>query len=349
MPSKRRKSVGVVELPKGVHRVVSRGREYFYWHPGRGTKHAGERQPLPNDPTKPEFWVTLREFQGSATGTATVTFGDVIDLYVVSPQFTKLAVGTQDQYQRQLKVARAGFGTMPADAIRSSMMRGVVDGLADSTGAANNFLGVMRALSKWGVVRDYFPASITEGIEPYAVEGGHKPWTPKQLKAAEERLTGMVRRAFFLYRYTGQRGSDIVRLSESFIDEGGFRLTQQKTKREIWCPIDDALAAEMATWERAPGPFLKQTDGRPYTRKRFNVHFDKQREEIPELHGVSLHGLRATRVVELRRFGLTPPQIQDQVGMSMGMIERYCRFADKKASGKASVVSLAERRKNGAL
>jgi hypothetical protein len=33
-------------------------------------------------------------------------------------------------------------------------------------------------------------------------------------------------------------------------------------------------------------------------------------------------------------------QIQDQVGMSLEMIERYCRFADKKANGKAAVVAL---------
>jgi hypothetical protein len=42
-------------------------------------------------------------------------------------------------------------------------------------------------------------------------------------------------------------------------------------------------------------------------------------------------------------------QIQDQVGMSLRMIERYCRYADKKANGKAAVLSLAERRKNSGL
>jgi len=62
-------------------------------------------------------------------------------------------------------------------------------------------------------------------------------------------------------------------------------------------------------------------------------------------NGVTLHGLRSTRVIELRRAGLTTTQIQDQVGMSLAMIERYCRFADRKASGKALVVTLSERRK----
>jgi integrase len=204
----------------------------------------------------------------------------------------------------------------------------------------------MRALSKWATVRDYFPASITEGVEPFKKSGGHKPWTEKQLAAAEQHLTSMVRRGFFLARYTGQRGSDIVRLGETFVDDGGFRLEQQKTGREIWCPIDDALGQEMKKWERSPGPYLRHSNGKPYSRKVLDAHFKIQRDKVPELAGVTLHGLRATRVIELRRAGLTTPQIQDQVGMSIAMIERYCRFADKKASGKASVLILAERRKN---
>jgi len=53
-----------------------------------------------------------------------------------------------------------------------------------------------------------------------------------------------------------------------------------------------------------------------------------------------VHGLRGTRVVELRQRGATTTQIQDQVGMSLPMIERYCRFADKKANGKAAVIAL---------
>jgi integrase len=338
----------VVALPKGVHRVVSRGREYFYWQPGRGTKHAAKALPLPSDPQDPAFWVALRAAQG-ASAPQVVTFGDVIDLYMTSDAYTrKITAGTREQYRRQLLIAKAGFGERSAESIRPGLIRGVVEGLADTPGAANNFLGVMRALSRWGIASDHFPASIAAGVEPYEKKGGHRPWTPAQLAAAEKHLTGMVRRGFLLMRYTGQRGSDVVRLGETFIDEGGFRLEQQKTGREIWCPIDDALAAEIATWERRPGPYLYHARGH-YTRKVLDAHFAEQRDKIPGLKGCTLHGLRATRVVELRRAGLTTTQIQDQVGMSLGMIERYCRFADKKASGKASVVSLRERRKNGGL
>jgi uncharacterized protein YerC len=54
-------------------------------------------------------------------------------------------------------------------------------------------------------------------------------------------------------------------------------------------------------------------------------------------------------VIELRQRGCTSLQIQDQVGMSVRTIERYCRFADKKANGKAAVLSMVERRKNASL
>jgi hypothetical protein len=325
-----------------VHRVISRGREYFYWQPGRGTAHAAERVRLPNDPTSPEFWIAVRQAQGTATTVLTVSA--VCDLYETSPRFLKLSEGTKDQYRRALRIFRAGFGEKPAESIRASMIREVVEGLSDRPGTANTFLGTMRALSSWAVVRDRFPASITEGVEPYAKTGGHKPWTDAQLAAAEKHLTGMVRRGFFLARYTGQRGSDVVRLGETFVDDGGFRLVQQKTGRDVWIPIDPLLAAEMETWERLPGPYMRHERG-PYTRKVFDNHFAEQRAGIPELAACTLHGLRATRVVELRRAGLTTTQIQDQIGMSLAMIERYCRFADRKASGKASVVSL-ERHRN---
>ncbi|CAL8974604.1 hypothetical protein RHODGE_RHODGE_03280 [Rhodoplanes serenus] len=344
MPRKRAKATrAVIDLPKGVHRVISRGREYFYFQAGRGTAFAGQRVALPSDPHSPDFWAALRRAQGVDAGETVVTFGAVAELYEQSPQFAVLTKGSRAQYRRGLKIARAAWGLLPAEGLRPVHVRALLDGMADRTGTANTVLGVLRALSSWGRERDHFPHSLTEGVKPYAKSGGHRPWTDCQLAAAEKHLTGMVRRGFFLLRYTGQRGSDVVRLGETFIDDGGFRLAQQKTGRDVWCPIDDALAAEMSTWPREPGPYLRHGRG-PYTRKILDKHFAEQRDKVPELAGVTLHGLRGTRVIELRRLGLTTTQIQDQVGMSLAMIERYCRFADRKASGQASVVSLRERR-----
>jgi integrase len=154
-----------------------------------------------------------------------------------------------------------------------------------------------------------------------------------------------------LARHTGQRGSDIIRLGETFVDEGGVRLKQKKTGKrigEIWIPIEPALAAEMATWERRPGPYLFTRVGKPVSKKNLEDHWRNAIEEIPELAGVTFHGLRGTRVVELRLRGHNELEIGAQVGMSPGTIQRYCRFADRKSLGKAAVVSLESRRNQNA-
>jgi len=125
----------------------------------------------------------------------------------------------------------------------------------------------MRALSAYARPRQLLLQGITEGVKPFAKSDGHKPWTPEQLRAAHDKLTGVVRRGIMLYLYTGQRGSDIVRIGFADIDDGGFSVRQRKTGREVWCPIVPELAEEIATWEKRPGPFLLQASGKPYSRQ----------------------------------------------------------------------------------
>jgi hypothetical protein len=90
--------------------------------------------------------------------------------------------------------------------------------------------------------------------------------------------------------------------------------------------------------------FLLQEEGSApghrYTRKLFSKHFAEARDKIPALAGVTLHGLRCTAVIRLRRAGLSSGQIGDIVGMSLATIEKYCRFADRKTSGQAALLTL---------
>ena len=113
----------------------------------------------------------------------------------------------------------------------------------------------------------------------------------------------MLRRAYVLGRYTGQRISDVVRLGFTDIDDGGFALRQKKTGVRPWCPIFPELEAEIATWEKRPGPFLLQDNGKPFTTNQLWKLFDKAREDHPELADAVWHGLRANAVIHLRQSG----------------------------------------------
>jgi integrase len=334
-----------IELPNGVHRVIARARVYYYYQSGRGTSRQGPRIRLPSDPHSPEFWTALRQAQGIVGPVATDTVNALIDAYIAAwPTLpTKITASTQYQYRRWLKIARDAWGELKYDGLRPMHIRAMMGTLAATPAKANNFLGVMRALSGWALVNGHIAQSPVEGVKPFETKGGHKPWTAEQIRAIDK-LPCTIQQGVKLYLLTGQRGSDIVRMGWTHIDDNGIALTQKKTGRPVWIPIVPELAAEMATWEKRPGPFILQDSGKPYTRQRFGDRFDEARANIPELRGVTLHGLRCTAAIRWRDQGLEVPQISYIMGMSMATIERYCRFADRKASGKAVLLKLTPKR-----
>ncbi|MBI4367271.1 MAG: tyrosine-type recombinase/integrase [Deltaproteobacteria bacterium] len=339
--SKRR----VVTMPKNVHIVISRGREYFYFQEGRGTDRAGQRVRLPNDPQSPEFWQAVRQAQGLVGPVPTDTINALADAYETAwPALPrKLSDATKEQYRRSLRVVRTAWGDLRADALRPSHVQALMEGLADKPGKANNVLDALRAMCRWAMgPRELLSRDPTLGVAHFADGEGHKPWTAAQLKVADEKFTGMLRRAFVLAHYTGQRISDVVRLGFTDIDDGGFALRQKKTGVRPWCPIFPELEAEIATWEKRPGPFLLQDNGRPYTTNQLWKAFNKAREDHSELVDAVWHGLRANAVIHLRQSGYSIAQISDMIGMSPPMVERYCRHADRKAGGQAVLLALKQ-------
>jgi integrase len=338
-------------MPKNVHTVISRGREYFYFQEGRGTDRAGTRVRLPNDPQSPEFWQAVRQAQSIVGPVPTDTINALADAYETAwPALQrKLSDATKEQYRRSLRVVRSAWGELRADALRPSHVQALMEGLAEKPGKANNVLDALRAMCRWAMgPRELLSRDPTLGVPHFADGEGHKPWTAAQLKVGDEKLTGMLRRAYVLARYTGQRISDVVRLGFTDIDDGGFALRQKKTGVRPWCPIFPELEAEIATWEKRPGPFLLQDNGRPYTTNQLWKVFNKAREDHPELADAVWHGLRANAVIHLRQSGYSIAQISDMIGMSPPMVERYCRHADRKAGGQAVLLALKQgKNKNG--
>jgi hypothetical protein len=332
-----------VKLPKGVHKITARGHEYYYFQAGRGTLAQGPRIKIPYDPQAPEFWTALREAQGKSEVPIINTVGLVIDEYLAAAAPT-LSASALDHYRRALANAERAWGELPIEGLRPSHVKRLMDGMASTPAKANQFLSVMKVLSGWAIVSDKITQGLTEGVKPYKTTGGHKPWSNAQIAAAHAKLTGEVRKGVMLYLYTGQRGQDVVKLGPTYVDDGGFDLGQTKTGVDVWCPIVSELAAEMETWEKRPGPFLRRADGKPYSRKLFWEHFTDAIESIPSLAGVTLHGMRCTAVIRLRHAGLSVPQISDIVGMSRQTVARYCRFADRKTGGKEALIKLEDHR-----
>jgi integrase len=181
-----------------------------------------------------------------------------------------------------------------------------MDGMSDRPGKQAAALAALRQLERWAIVRDLLPQPITLGVEVGRSHDGHKPWTDEQVRLAEMHARPELARVITLAANTGQRGSDLVKMRwtdlEDYNGRTGINVTQLKTGRQIWVPITQELATAMAQWERRPGFILLRPTGIPWTRKALTWAWIVERDGNPALKplaGLVLHGLRATACVRL--------------------------------------------------
>jgi integrase len=276
-------------------------------------------------------------------------FAAVIRAFMASPKFQGYSPATREVWGRELRLAARPdtLGAISVNVIRPALVQAFMDGMSDRPGKQTAALAALRQLERWGIVRDLLPQPITLGVEIGRSHDGHKPWTDEQVRLAETHARPELARVVTLAANTGQRGSDLVKMRwtdlEDYNGRTGINVTQLKTGRQIWVPITQELASAMAQWERRPGFILLRPTGIPWTRKALTWAWIVERDGNPALRplaGLVLHGLRATACVRLLRAGANTRRIADMVGMSEPIVGRYCRFSVQRENASAAVLYL---------
>ena len=310
---------------------------------------------MPTESEKPPGASSRRKAHRIAEG----DFAAVIRDYIASPDFqTGLKLTSQRLYRHILRLAGDAdtLGALSVHVIRPALVQGFLDGLADKPGLQKAARGVLAAVEKWALVRDRLTVPIIRGT--YVTggdEGGHDPWPDSWIDLALRHARPDLARVVMLAFHTGQRGSDIVRMRFSDIEEQTDPLTGSRhiaipvkrthtVGRRLWIPCTAELLATIATWERKP-PFylvLNPFSGEQYTREKLSYHWHTEKHTNPHLAplaegGAVIHGLRASCVIRLRNRGATSLQIESMIGMSRPMVERYSRHADQNAMAIAAV------------
>ena len=276
------------------------------------------------------------------------TFAAVIRAFMTSPKFVSLSKSTRTSYTYLLGLAERPetLGALPVEVVRPALVQAFLDGFADRPATQRYALTALKSLQKWAIVRDLLPYPITTGVEVLGSDGGYEPWSDAQVELAERLARPHLARIITLGSNTGQRGSDLVKMRWSDIEEYGGRLginvTQKKTGLKIWIPFTQELMRVLPTWERRPTFIALKEDGLPFTRQQLSDQWMRERDTRPALAplkeaGLVLHGLRATAVVRLRRAGASTLHIADMVGMSEQMVNRYCRFSKQRDNALAAV------------
>jgi len=276
------------------------------------------------------------------------TFADIIRQFTASAKFADLAPMTRTMYGHWLKIAQLpeSLGLIPTEDMRPALVQAFLDSLADRPAAQKSAQTALRSLEKWALVRDLLPRPITLGTEAPGSTGGHVPWDDEEVALAELVAQPHISRVITMAANTGQRGSDLVKMRWTDIEEiegrPGINVTQQKTGRKIWVPFTKALQIFISYWERRPGFILLKRDGTPWTRQQVSDQWLWERNTKLALaplraRGLVIHGLRATAVVRLRRLNVSIPLISDMVGLSPPMVTRYCRFSEQQKNALAAV------------
>lgn len=329
------------ELPKHVRRKVAKGRTYYYFDTGQREHGKPILKRLP-DIRDPDFGRMLSAAQSGRTRRGNVkgvlTIARLADLYEKSPDFRNLADATRRSYELNLDKARKRLGIAPADELKPSDVRIVVDEMADQTGAANQFVRVLGSLYAWGRKRGHVTAEPVKGVELFA-QDPHEPWPGWLLNEALK--DEAVRLPVALLYYTAQRIGDVCRMRWSDVRGGTISVRQEKTGKVLAIPFHAELAKLLAVASK-DGLTILSTDGRKRAEKSLR---DKLQAWASErgIHVVP-HGLRKNAVIALLEAGCSVAETAAISGQTLQIVEHYAQKRNQEKLASAAILRWESKR-----
>jgi integrase len=280
-------------------------------------------------------------------------FASLIREFKASDKFKSFARETQVAYSYVFRLAEHpdALGSLTTAEIDPFLVQAFLDGLSDRPGVQAKARKALQAVEKWAFRRRRITRTITFGTEVLRGDGAREPWTDEEIAIAEQHARPDLARVVTLAANLGQRAGDLcaMRWTACRIYRGrqGIDLRQQKTKKPLWIPIPAELEQAMATWDRGSLFILTKPNGSPWTRHEVSMAWNRERKRNPalellEARKLSLHGLRASAVIRLRRAGVSRLLIADTVGMSGAMVDIYCRRSEQ-ADNAIAALEMMER------
>ena len=273
------------------------------------------------------------------------TVGRLIDVYVRSPGYRRLAANSQRLYDRALREIRDAHGNDLVVGIRRRIVRAMLDDWADKPTTHNTLLTVWRVLLQRAVDDEWIEANPTAGLE-HLPTGTRKRWTDAQVDYALQHAPEWMRRAIILALATGQRAGDLVEMRWSQYDGAAVSLRQQKTGTDLQIPLSAPVRAELDAWKREARTLtiLSTPRGLQWRRGVFYSKTSLWLSAHPALAGCTMHGLRHTTASRLAEAGATAAEIQAVTGhRNLSTVARYTRGVDQRAAAEAAVRKLTTR------
>lgn len=335
-----------VELWKDRH-----GRTRVYFRRGKGARIA-----LPLDVASEAFTAAYADALAGAASRAPAapaiapgTIAALIVSYLSSPEYKALRDTSKAGYRSRVDMIRRAHGHRTAAGMtREGIVTKILQPYADKPGQRLAILKMLRVLIRHAIEIGWLKHDPSLGIKrPKTKE--IRSWTDAEIATFEAHWPSGSRErlAFALMLYTGQRRSDVHRMTWADVTGDAIRVVQQKTGAKLAIPLHHVLRAELAQAAREHVTILNTMSGRPFTVDGFSGFL---RDAIAAT-GLPLdakpHGLRKAAGRRLAEAGCTAHQVMAILGhTTLAEAERYTRDADQARLARAAIVTLEGRNRN---
>ena len=313
------------------------GARYYFRRPG------GKRTPLPGVPGSEIFMEAYARAEAEASEPkarkergAPGTFDRLVASYFEATEFKTLKAPTQRQYRLAIErlLLIETLGGREVKDLRREHVKRIMAKRVDRPSAANDALKKLRILIKFALDLGWRRDDPTLHIKKLK-EGEYHTWTDEQVDAFEAHwpIGTQQRVGFALLLYTGQRVSDVARMSWGDVSLDGHRIsvTQDKTGAKLSLRLHDDLLTVLARWPRDAKAILPTAHGRPFTTKGLG---NKMADAIGAAglpDECVTHGLRKAAARRLAEAGCTSHEIASITGhRSLAEVERYTRAVEQR-------------------
>jgi integrase len=283
------------------------------------------------------------------------SLAELIAAYQRSPEWTKLAAVTRQNYEIYLRpLQRIGHVRVQDVRRRELLLARDVIASKRGDGAATGFIRAASALFAWAVDRDWIEHNPAHGAIKGLSRGHLQAWTREQADTAQAALPEPLRRVVVLARYTGARRGDLCAMPWSAYDGTVLRFVPHKTKHSspepLIIPCHPVLKAELDAWRQgavagiASAPILTDPNGHAWEPTLLSHYLPAALVRIGLTNELNVHGLRKLAATELAEAGCSAHEIASITGhSSLSMIQLYTKSANQERLAEAAIVRLSER------
>lgn len=347
---------GVMSMPRKfplhVERNFINGKSYFYFRIDKGP-----RTRLPDDPTSEEFATAYRALLAGEFKPKTPvlerdkegTIGALIGNYLQHEKYIERRATTKRGYRTRIAALRNEHGHRTvAGLTKERIESGILRKYTGKPGARFAILQMLRILINHAISIGWLTADPSLGIQRPKM-GEVRAWREDEVEKFEARwpIGTKQRLAFALFLDTGQRRSDVVKMT--WVDIAGDRMNviQQKTGAKLAITMPKSLLKVLAVAPRKHINILTTEFGKPFTVNGFGAWL---RDAIARA-GLPLdckpHGLRKLAGKRLADAGCSAHEIMAVLGhKSLAEAERYTREANQASLAASAVIKLQGRKAN---